>query len=362
MKRFTRIIGAVCMMGLLTFVSTSCKKNQENDETTINVVVSGLEEEGERAYITEYCQFFWHENDYIRVYNLADEENAVESTTAVYTKIGNVSAQTARFRGPSVGPKKAEGYRYFFPVYMVKGDNEEVCTNLWNQNRQVFQVSDHQYYESYETTYHHFSLVDGLAMPMTVAVDKLTDDATLKHLFGTASFRLSAAPGTTVVVDSIKLVDHYHNISGDFSLKLHKFRFEDYLDAWNQYFNEYQCFTDEYYQNVILPLYESWGYYDFNGFNSGYAITLNCIFEHEDGTINGVQLMQYPNMTAFNFMLRPLALSEGFNLTLYFADGNVIELSDADFVHHDEPLNYTWAVKPGKIKSYIMNYPINYDW
>lgn len=360
MKKYTRIIGAVCMMGLLTFVSTSCKKNQENDETTINVVVSGLEEEDERAYIDQNLQFWWHENDYIRVYNLADEENAVESTTAVYTKIGNVSAQTARFRGPSVGPKKAHGYRYFYPINMVKGDHDEINMNLWNENRQVFHVSDHQQFHYYETPYHHLSMVDPVAMPMAVAVNKLTDDATLKHLFGTASFRLSAAPGTTFVVDSIKLVDHYHNISGDFSLKLHEFHFEDYLNVWDQFFNTYHGFTDEYYQNVILPLYESWGYDDFFYGNSGREITLDCMYE-QDGAIQGVTLGTN-GYTHFNFMLRPLALSEGFTLTVYVHDGDPIVLTDAEFRHQNQPLNYTWAVKPGKIKSYIINYPINYDW
>lgn len=361
MKRFTRIIGAVCMMGLLTFVSTSCKKNQENDETTINVVVSGLEEEDERAYIDVVYKFWWHENDYIRVYNLADEYNAVESVTSVYSKIGSTSSQIARFRGPSVGPKKAEGYRYFYPIDMVPGSVDEICMNLWNGNRQVFHVSDHQQFHYYETPYHHLSMVDPVAMPMAVAVNKLTDDATLKHLFGTASFRLSAAPGTTFVVDSIKLVDHYHNISGDFSLKLHEFHFVDYIEAWDQFFNTYHGFTDVYEQNVLIPLYESWGYCDFYG-NSGHEITLDCTFEHEDGVLEGVQLMQYPDMTMFNFMLRPLALSEGFTLTVYVHDGDPIVLTDTDFRYHDQSLNYSWAVKPGKIKSYIMNYPINYDW
>ena len=201
MKKVTRIIGAVCMVGLLVFVSTSCKKNQENGEMTINVSIPGVETEGDRAYINEYGLFMWHENAQVRVYNLDTEDNSVNSKTAVYTKIGNVSTQIARFRGPSVGLKKAEGYRVIYPVNMIKGSSDEVEQTLCNENRQTFDVSDRQYFHSYEIPgIHHYSMVDPEAMLMAMKLNKLTDEANLHHMFGVATFCLGAANGTTVVV------------------------------------------------------------------------------------------------------------------------------------------------------------------
>ena len=156
MKKVTRIFCAICMMGLLTFVSTSCKKNQENGEMTINVAMPTLEDVGSRAYIKVYGTFYWHENDFVRVFNLADEANAGDSKTAVYTKIGNNSVQVARFRGPSLGAKKAEAFRVFYPVNMIQGETEDIEALLHNGNRAEFTVSDHQEFHSYATADHHY--------------------------------------------------------------------------------------------------------------------------------------------------------------------------------------------------------------
>jgi hypothetical protein len=363
MKKVTRIIGAVCMMGLLTFVSTSCKKNQENGEATISIVVPGFVEDGERAYIDENYQFVWHENDYIRVYNLADEANADESSSAVYTKVGNATGTTARFRGPSLGIVKSEKYRYFYPVDMVKdnGNPDSINLRLWNANRQVFWVKDHQQFENYETSTHHASLVDGKAMPMAVKVDKLTDEATLHHMFGSAAFliRSSNAAAGTMVVDSIKLVDKFHNLTGDVSLKLHKVVPEDLQTVSDEYFTNYKNFTQDYVDDVIAPALSNLGWMPTK---TGKEIMLNCICSTND---SGVELGT--SNTEFSFMLRPLALSEGFDLTVYLhykqtpTETIEVHLDETDFYRNDsQTLNYLWATQVGYYKRYIMTYTLDY--
>jgi hypothetical protein len=366
MKKVTRIIGAICMMGLLTFVSTSCKKNQENGEMTINVVVSEYEEDGERAYIDPNLQFWWHEFDQVRVYNLAEEANADESATSVFTKIGNTtSTQTARFRGPSVGTKKAEGYRVFYPVKMVKNndDDEMINATLWNENRQIFQVGKKQQYRYYQTTEHpHASMVDGNAMPMAINMESLTDAVNLKHVFGVASFLIRQNFGQNLVIDSIKLVDNFHNLTGDVSVKLTSVVAANMTYVSDQFFGRgepgdpdyiagYHGFTQEYVDGVVAPALANLGWMPER---TGKEITLDCTYKHDDGETKGEALTT--SNTEFAISLRPLALSEGFHLLVYIQGvEDPIDLDDTKFYRNNsQTLDYTWAIKPKTFKRYIL--------
>jgi len=382
MKKVTRIIGAVCMMALLTFVSTSCKKDQENSEVTISVTVPNIETvNADRAYINEDGFFMWDNNDFIRVYNLADEDNAILSKTSVYSKIGSGTSATARFRGPSLGVRQNQGYRIFYPYTMVKGTDEEINTELWNANHQTFVVATEQQYCSYPTVSgHYYSMVDPAAMPMAQYMNKLTDAATLEHLFGVASIGLKAQTGKTVVVDSVVIMDKHFNLTGEVSLKLHKAMVNpaqpgydaqyDLNNAWNEFYNTYQQIDTPYVVNVLKPLYDYMDYdVDYN--TTGNRIRMNCIYEHEDGTRGGVVLQTGENKTYFNFMLRPLALHTGFDVLVYVHGKTepVFLTTDAhpqpagadrgDFVCGSTTVpNYTWAVQPGTRKYYTRSYAI----
>lgn len=387
MKKVTRIIGAVCMMALLTFVSTSCKKDQqENGEVTISVSIPDIESyNADRAYITQIGVFMWDENDQIRVYNLADEEDAaLLSKTSVYTKIGNQTAPTARFRGPSLGARRAMGYRIFYPTCMVKGTDEQISNDLWNENHQTFVVSNEQQYHSYITDDHRYSMVDPQAMPMAQYMNKLSDDATLEHIFGVAAIGLKAQLGTEVVVDRVVLRDKHYNLSGEVSLKLHKVCLNeeqpgydaayDLDNVWDAFYNETtgsHAITPEYVQNVLMPVYEYMDYeVDYN--TVGDSIVMNCI-HNENGVEKGVTLQTGDNYTYFNFMLRPLALHQGFDVLVYVhgQEEPVFLTTDAhmlpntqvagDFVFGSGSTpNYKWAMQPGVRKTFIKTIPINY--
>ena len=363
MKKVTRIFCAICMMGLLTFVSTSCKKNQENGEMTISIAMPTLEDVGSRAYINVYGTFYWHENDFIRVFNLADEANAGDSKTAVYSKIGNTSVQVARFRGPSLGAKKAEAFRVFYPVEMIQGETEEIEANLHNGNRVEFTVSDHQEFHSYATADHHYSMVDPIAMPMAVRMEKITDNATLRHMFGVAAFNINAGEMEDLVVDSVMYEDNGFNLTGKVSVKLHKVAIDDDSQGpeHNLYnvFDAYQGKTPEYIQDYLLPIYQ---WLDFSPVAStvGNKITMDCcINEDENGEPCGIVLGTAPLGTNFNFMLRPLAVSEGFTLTVYVHGvEQPVVLTQDDFEYGLNACDYTWATKPAKRKTYIKSFPI----
>ena len=365
MKKVTRLFGAICMMGLLAFVSTSCKKNQENGEMTINVSVPGFSTEGDRAYITTDGLFMWHENDYLRIYNLADEANASQSKTAVYSKIGNSTGPWARFRGPSLGARKLEGYRVFYPIEMVSGSSQEIENNLKNENRQVFKVSDEQEFSSYNIEgVHHYSMVDPKAMPMAVRQEKLTDNAVLDQMFGVASFSLQAANGENMVVDHIVLEDKFFNITGEVSVKLHKVDTARLNGVMRAYLNDYKGFTDAFVENVLAPELSWLGWYPTPG-STDKIITMDCVYEHEDGETKGETLGINPAKTDFNFILRPLALSKGFTLTVYLEGFNTpIVLDETDFTIGGLPCNdewgFMWAVKPGIRKYYTLKNNLHY--
>ena len=362
MQKVTRIIGAICMMGLLTFVSTSCKKEKENGEMTINVTVSEWEEDGERAYIDEAKRFWWHENDYIRVYNLA--EDASESATSVFTKIGGESTQTARFRGPSVGAKKDVGYRVFYPIDMVKGTTDYINLTLANENRQTFVLSDEQqfhYYKLVDETgkiIHHTSMVDPVAMPLAVAPDKLTDNVTLKQMFGVASFNINALAGSDLVLTKAVLTDKKHNLSGEITVRLDMVDDTDLQDACDAFFATYHGYTDDFISGVLLPL-EAGIFWDPDTLTTSKTITLNCVYEHQNGDVCGETVVS-SGYTKLNFLVRPLALCEGFTLELYFANHDVITLDETNFTWNDTESYYGWATAPKKLKNYLVKLPINY--
>lgn len=373
MKKVTRICGAVCLMGLLAFASTSCKKNQENGDMTINVSIPDIETVGDRAYIMQDGYFMWNENDQIRVYNLDNEANEfANSKTSVFTKIGNTTVHSARFRGPSLGVKQPEGFRVFYPVGMAKGTTEEIEAGLKNYNRQTFVVSNEQVFWNYDIPgIHRYSMVDPSAMPMAVEMDKLTDHATLHHMFGVATFSIQAPASVNqpIVVERVVLKDKGFNLTGEVSLMLHRVAIdnsqgvEHNLDSvWDKFFSTYHGVTPAYVTEVLAPEFEYLGWMP-DAATLGDEITLDCIHEHADGSEGGYAMLDNPQKTDFNFMLRPLALSQGFTVSLYLEGfTEPVVLDENDFTYGAFPCDaqwgFSWGIKPGWRKTYVTKWPI----
>jgi len=358
MKKVTRFIGAICMMALLTFVSTSCKKDQDTagmDAFTAEVETLGVD--GERAYINpDNFKFYWNEEDFVRVFNLATK--ADESTTSVFYKYTPGCTQTAHFRGPSVGPKNDLGYRLFYPVKMIKYNEEEepLMAELENGNRVTFTVATKQDFNTYTETGHISSVVDPDAMPLAIDPAKLNGPATLKQMFGVAAISFKAATGTDVIVDSVKLVDKTLAITGDVKLKLDRVAItgtdHNLLDVWAPFE------AGGWNEAFVAALTEELDWLDWCPSNQGYSIMMNCCYAKEEGALpTGVKLANTGgnNYTDFNFMLRPCALYNGFTVTLYVHDGEplVYDTDNGDlFYGSDNTPDYTWGIKRAKIKNF----------
>lgn len=386
MKKVTTIIGAVCMMGLLTFVSTSCKKNEGKADMTIQVVIPQAEEEsfdGERAYLNPQGVFFWSKNDQVRVYNLAENANADQSQTSLFHKVGGTNQDAlAYFQGPSVGPKQALAYRLFYPYNMVEGTEEEIEAKLQEQeNRQSFVVAKKQYYSFYETEQHMKSLIDPAAMPMATRIEKLNGPATLEHIFGFLKFAVGANPGENIVVDSIKLIDNMQHLTGKVTCQISNVVDGDgngqldVNDVWNEFFNRYHGYTPEFVQDVLRPIYQTLSWVPEP---TGYEITLDCVYQHEDGEVKGVQLRDDDGYNYFTFVVRPGACWNGFNLIMYVHNnanptqpievvidrwnGNIP--ATPGMVQPDDMVgqpNYLWTMAPRKIKTFTYPMPVSSD-
>lgn len=335
MKKVTRVLGLMSMAGLLVF-ATSCNKNKETN-SSVNVTMPSMNVatiDGERAYINEDGEFRWNNQDYIMVYNLADPANADESVVSVFHNTTG-TGPTANFAGSDVGAKLPCGYFYFYPTGMVSGDPAE----LMDENRQTFTVSATQNFQAWENPENDYeiSLVDASQMPMAINTEDLHADATLKHIFGIAQICLKGKNNDLRTVDHIVITDNEFNLWGTASMKLHAVNTDELQALVDEYKAGDANYATHFAQYVIGELgYES------NG--QGKSITLDCM---TNGT--GVTLLPAPYEAQFNFMLRPLTLSKGFTVDVYFTDREPLHID-----RWSQP-NLAYSIVPGVINSW--HYP-----
>lgn len=339
MKKVTRILGLFCMVGVLAFAS-SCKKNKETN-SSISVSVPQMTEtivDGDRAYIDEGWEFMWHGGDQIMVYNLA--EDATQSTMSVFHNVAPLgdAAPLATFQGEDVGAPKEYEYRYFYPVGMVSHNPVELA----NENRQTFTVSEDQYYYLFDEC-EPMCMIDPEAMPMSINTDNLHKTVYLKHMFGVGRFIFKAKKNNIVTIESITLTDNFWNLTGDLSVKLHEVDTTKLWNLWNAYDGDVTA--EPYATQFVSYAIDELGYLPHP---TGKSITLHCLHANPENPLEsvGLTLETGSGLNEFNFVLRPLALSEGFTLTLTGTTG-------ADKVPYEKVIdrwatpNIRYATKPG---------------
>lgn len=337
MKKVMRMMGLACMAGLLAF--TSCKKNE--DTAAANVIMppmSGVSMDGERAYIDEEMHFLWHEKDYIYVYNLSDVY-----TESVVNVFENTSGEgpVATFHGTEMGAPKTYNYRYFYPINMVSGDPDELA----DENRQTFTVDEVQQFEGYEAPGHPASAVDVDQMAMTINTDDLNAYAQLKHIFGMADIRLGGKSGKEVHVQSITINDNAYNLWGTASLKLH----EVDMDILTSLLNEYKAGSTNFANDYATYVINTLGWEPNN--DGGQSIILDCTVGDPDGVELPTGFKQYQD---FFFMLRPLALSQGFTFDVeYTVDGTPKTKHVTTWSDHPEKLQF--CMEPGIYKTWTLS-------
>ena len=347
MKKVTRILAMTCMVGALALAS-SCKKKQDNNSSASVMIpqMSQVVVEGDRAYIDEDFLFSWHGDDEIMVYNLSSDYE--QSVMSVFHNVAGAGHPDpfAVFQGEDVGAPMEYEYRYFYPVGMVSQNPVE----LSDENRQTFTVSPDQYYMMYEGA-DPVCMVDPDAMPMSINTDNLHQYAKLKQMFGIANFVFKAKANHFIYIESVTITDNFWNLTGDLTVKLHEVDTVQLQQLWNEYAGDVTA--DPFFTHFQTYAIETLGY---DPAPTGKSITLHCMHPDPENPSVAIPQMigQTPQLTQFNFILRPLALSEGFTLTFegYTVENGVEEPFVKVYDRWRNP-NLAYAMKPAVYKTWM---------
>lgn len=311
MKKTYRLFCTVCMAGALAFLAGSCKKNDE--KASFKIVLPEFEEaigdpdEADRAYIDFSTNTFrWEANDEVMIYNIDNEgENTKKALYATDANAQGQAYATFNYVDGTVLGEKEDHLFFFYPVSKLQNGTAA----LDNDNREFFTVSRVQ---NYTIDQAGNPTIDPEAMALACETEAMTETFNLQHIFGVCRLRLYGL--SSVVVDSIQLVDNDLNLTGSVSMKLHEVdmtTFSDLMTAYKLVENG-QPDLNESFINAWNEYRATLGYMPQG---NGKIVTLNC---HTDD-VNGVALTQTAQ-TVFYISVRPGAFIKGFTINV-FANG-----------------------------------------
>lgn len=296
MKKFVKVIGAMCMAAVVACTASSCKKaEQEGSEFEVGLSQLDGFNSDERAYIDVFAgsQLKWNEGDQIMVYNLATDYT--QSVAHVFTANTGAEGQTRiPFSGSPVGAKKDIGYFYFYPAAKASG-------SLLEDNRETFTVSSTQ-------TYNPRTFIDNNSLVMACTVNAIPDNFTMQHIFGILNIKVTKA--TAARVKNIVVTDNVFNLAGTMSLKLPEVNSTTLSTLMSQCVN-----NDPGYAQALSNYLQDLGY-ESNG--SSHSITLDC-----SKCDNNQGVLVNSTKKYFFVSLRPGALYRGFTVTINYMDENL---------------------------------------
>ncbi len=328
MKKTFKLFGMICLAGTLVLAS-SCKKNEGTTKVTIGLPqfeeVDGEPGEEARAYIDFNANgaFKWNANDQIMIYNL-DAENGENTAKAVYTTDANAEGQSVvTFNGEDLGKKKSHFF-IFYPVSKIATGTNSLDVD----NYETFNVPAVQSY----TTINGNPTIDPNSLAAACEVSSLSEQFTLKHIFGVCRLKLKG----TKTVSSIVLHDNAMALTGSVSMKLHEVQ----MGKFQQLLNNYTLIADGS-PELNETFVGDWNNYrmdlGYNALPEGNDITLNCG--------NGVQLNS-TTQTLFYIAVRPGAFIKGFTITVNYTDGTSSVINN-----YANPKN-SYKIKPGTITGF----------
>ena len=328
MKKTFRVIGMICFVGAFAAMISSCKK--DDAQKTIMVGLPQFEEaigdldEGGRAYIdfSDANKFKWNANDQIMVYNL-DAQDGRNTVKAIYSTGADAEGQTsARFKGAELGSKK-DRFFIFYPVSKIKNGTAQ----LDEDNFEEFTVPATQEY----TKAGNNPIVDPTSLAAACEVSSLSNQFTLKHIFGVCRLKLKG----TKAVRSIVLHDNAMALTGNVTMMLSKVEMDRFSTLLEQY-----TLVQDGQAELNSTFLENWNQYrtelGYSAEASGNDITLNC---------PDVQLSS-TTQTPFYISVRPGAFIKGFTITVNFADG-----SSATINNYQNPKN-SYRIRAGYITGF----------
>lgn len=325
-----KVIRCICMLAIVAFAFTSCKKNEQ--KSTVMVMTQELVDENvdeNRAYLLPVTnQIMFERGDVVMIYNI-DEEVPTHSHCAQYEAVQSGNFVTMQNCGTGeVAEDILDAYYAFYP-----GGRDNIRTEMaGGENKCQFYVAPTQEYRP--------NRVPLEAMYMAAKVDNVahlheTENPEtafyFRNICGIYDMMMFDPNGPTVVKE-IKITDNSFNLSGWVELIIPEV---DPVEM-QSLFNNYDPNNTAYMQSLAQYLNRV-GY---NVTEKGNTLTLTMPEE-------GVQIgTTQSTCTHFYMVLRPLALTNGYTIDIEFADGSTktIDLSDRNH-----------QVAPNVIKHYGFN-------
>ena len=281
----------MCMIALMALAFTSCKKTETEEKehhSTFKATIEDFEYEdadGEKAYIGQNLRVYFEDDDVCMAFNMS-EDDPLSSHCATYEVVNNDNG-TATFQNCDLGEvaeDMLDAYYAFYPGNIVTNDGIEhhVITELSEgENKMKFYVSPSQTYRE--------DMVSRNALIMAAMVDDVDHLSeahfSFRNLFGV--LRLQPYEAAQRSVTSIEIVDNTFTLTGWVELII---------------------------PEIGVSKGDGFNFIDFD--KGGNTVTLNCEVPVQLG-------VSKPTTPAFNIVLRPLALSQGFHIIFSFDDGSV---------------------------------------
>lgn len=308
MKRFVK---GLCLMGVVALLATSCNKEKTNgkvyrammDPTEPTFVTENANTEfGERIYLDEMYRVYFEADDLIMVFNI-DDEDATASEAALYkvTASGNECNLEPYQAGEEVGEMMDAKYA-FYP------GNNVMLNQLSNGNRGIFKLDPVQYYREEGGN----PVIAKEALYMAAKQDNAENDVfAFRNICGILVMKFYSPAGKTV--KSIAVTDPSMNLCGDVTMIVPEVDPVQMTTLFRNYDPE-----DPTYVAELAAYKQTVGYAVDASTNT---LTLNC---EENPVTLGTTIA---DANTFYFVLRPLALMNGYDMVITFSDNTTKTIS-----------------------------------
>lgn len=307
MKKVIKCLG---MMALVAVAFTSCKK--EETKSSITVASQDLVTVDEdRTYLHDSGKTYFEIGDRVMVFNIS-ETTPTQSNCGVYECIGEGSL--VQFVNSGYGDAAQDaldgGYYAFYPFIEPF---ENIISELPDgENKSKFRVQPEQTYRPDKVSLGDLYMA---GHSNAATLDAAVATFQMRNIMGV--LRLLPYENAQRTVTQIKVVDNHFHLSGWVELIIPEVNGDELQALFYSYSQ-----TQEW-MNAANAIKNRMGY---NVTDAGMSITLNV----PDGVKLGATKASTP---AFNIVLRPLALSQGFHIIFTFDDGTTKDV-DASAIHN----------------------------
>lgn len=302
-----KLVKGFCLMGVVALLATSCTKKEDKA-----MVYRGYSYDAQfeteaanfdaptRAYIDNTYRMMFEANDQVMLFNI-DNTTAANSEMALYQVVadGYQPEFTPYQAGVEISDEMKDAKYAFYPGNNVVKD----MAVLANENRCVFKLLPTQVYRELSGT----PVIPQEALYMAAKIDNANEtNFAFRNICGVLVMKFYSPTAKTIT--SIKVTDHALHLTGDVTLKVNEVDPALMMDLFRNYPGNESAIND--YKDQV-------GY---SVDHYGYDMTLDC------GT--GVTLgTTAADADTFYFVLRPLALSNGFDMEITFSDSTTKTLT-----------------------------------